>query len=99
MNTKEQIITFNAPLSKTSNTVSINLSSYALNNSWNASDVTSGTLSISRGGIGTTTLSANQILIGNAATSTLQSANLTWNNSSNILSAFNFVGSGRGTAD
>ncbi len=43
----------------------------------NVSNATSGTLSISRGGIGTTTLNTNQILIGNAATSILQSANLT----------------------
>jgi hypothetical protein len=60
------------------------------------SNVTSGTLSITRGGIGTTTLSANQILIGNTTTSILQSANLTWNNTSNTLSATNFVGSGSG---
>ncbi len=58
------------------------------------SNVTSGTLLISRGGIGTTTLSSNQILIGNDSTSILQPANLTWNNTSNTLSATNFVGSG-----
>ncbi len=94
MNTKEQILTCNSPLTRTSNSVSINLSDYALNNSLNASNVTSGTLSITRGGIGTTTLLANQILIGNTTTSILQSANLTWNNTSNTLSATNFVGSG-----
>ncbi len=46
----------------------------------NVSNATAGTLTVSRGGIGkvTTTLSANQILIGNTATSILQSANLTW---------------------
>ena len=44
--------------------------------------------------VGTTTLLANQILIGNTTTSILQSANLTWNNTSNTLSATNFVGSG-----
>ncbi len=58
--------------------------------------MTSGTLSITRGWIGTTTLSANQILIGNTTTSILQSANLTWNNTSNTLSATNFIGSGSG---
>ena len=57
----------------------------------NASNITSGTLTISRGGIGTTTLSANQILIGNAATSILQSANLTWNTTSSTLSASNVL--------
>ena len=60
----------------------------------NASNVSSGTLAITRGGIGTTTLSSNQILIGNAATSILQSPNLTWNNTNNTLSATNFVGNG-----
>ena len=60
----------------------------------NASNISSGTLSVSRGGIGTTTLSSNQILIGNAATSILQSPNLTWNNTSNTLSATNFVDNG-----
>jgi hypothetical protein len=62
----------------------------------NASNIASGTLSIARGGIGVTTLSANQILIGNAPTSILQSANSTWNNTSNTLSATNFVGAGSG---
>jgi hypothetical protein len=62
----------------------------------NASNITSGTLSISLGGIGTTTLSANQILIGYSNTSILQSANLTWNNTSNTLSATNYIGSGSG---
>ena len=81
------------------NNISLNkpdLSVYALNNNLNASNITSGTLSISRGGIGTATLTANQILIGNAATSILQSANLSWNNTSNTLSATNFIGSGSG---
>ncbi len=36
----------------------------------NVRNATTGTLSISRGGIGTTTLSANQIFIGNALAST-----------------------------
>jgi hypothetical protein len=44
-----------------------------------------GTLPISMGGIGTTTLSVNQILIGNAAKSILQYANLTWDSSNNRL--------------
>ena len=60
--------------------LSSSLSNYALTSSLsslNASNLTSGTVSISRGGIGTNTLTANQILIGNAATSILQSSNLT----------------------
>jgi hypothetical protein len=62
--------------------------------SLNASNVSLGTLAITRGGIGTTTLSSNQILIGNGTTSILQSPNLTWNNTNNTLSASNFVGNG-----
>ncbi len=54
------------------------LSVYALNTSFstlNTSNITSGTLSISRGGIGTETLTAHRILIGKGSTSFLQSAN------------------------
>jgi hypothetical protein len=60
----------------------------------NASNIASGTLSVSRGGIGTTTLTAGQILIGNGTSALLQSVNLSWNNTSNTLSASNFVGNG-----
>jgi hypothetical protein len=62
----------------------------------NASNILSGTLTVSRGGIGTTTLTSGQLLIGNGANSLLQSANLTWDNTTNILTATNFVGSGSG---
>ena len=41
-------------------------------------------------------MTQNQILIGNTNTSILQSSNLSWNNTSNTLSASNFVGSGSG---
>jgi hypothetical protein len=59
----------------------------------NASNSSLGTLTISRDGIGTTTLSANQILIGNGTSALLQSSNLTWDNTTNTFSATNFVGS------
>ena len=71
-------------MSKVLNVVSIDLSNYASNSSLsnyalnsslstlNASNITSGTLSISRGGIGTTTLTQNQLLIGNTNTSILR---------------------------
>jgi len=65
LSTKEELLTFNTPLTRTSNSISVNLSNYALSNSLNASNITSGTLSIARGGISVTTLTANQILIGN----------------------------------
>jgi hypothetical protein len=71
--------------------------SCALLTNLNVSNSTTGTLSISRGGIGTTTLTANHILVGNAATSILQSPNLSWNNTSNTLSASSFVSSGAAT--
>jgi hypothetical protein len=62
----------------------------------NVSNSTTGTLSVSRGGTGTDYLNANQILIGNGSLSFSQSANLTWNNATNTLSATNFIGSGSG---
>jgi hypothetical protein len=70
----------------TTGTISVNGSGL---NSLNASNVTLGTLSISRGGTGAETFTANQLLIGNAATSILQSPNLAWNNTSNTLSVSN----------
>ena len=62
--------------------------------SLNASNVTSGTLTVSRGGIGTTTLSSNQILIGNGTNNIISSPNLIWNNSTSTLTSTNFIGSG-----
>jgi hypothetical protein len=67
---------------------------YALNtrlSTLNSSNITSVVLTVSRGGTGTNYLYANQILIGNASTTLLQSANLTWNNTSNTLSATNLL--------
>ncbi len=58
-----------------------------------------GTLPITRGGIGITTLTSNQILISNHCnliTSILRSPNLTWNNTNTTLSASDFVGNGSG---
>jgi hypothetical protein len=75
----------------TSGTISVNGSGLT---SLNASNITSGTLLVSQGGIGTTTLNNNQILIGNGTNAINQSSNLTWNNTSNTLSASNFSGSG-----
>ena len=62
--------------------------------SLNASNVTSGTLTVSRGGIGTTTLSNNQILIGNGTGNIISSPNLIWNNTTSTLTSTNFIGSG-----
>ena len=63
--------------------------------SLNASNINTGMLTVSRGGIGTTTLTSGQILIGNGSNALLQTVNLSWNNTSNTLSATNFLGSGR----
>jgi hypothetical protein len=62
----------------------------------NVSNVLNGTLNVSRGGTGTGTLTSGQILIGNGTGALLQSSNLSWDNSNNILSATKFVGSGTG---
>jgi hypothetical protein len=62
----------------------------------NASNINSGTLNVSYGGIGSSTLTPGQLLIGNGANPLLQSPYLSWNTTLNTLSATNFVGSGTG---
>ncbi|NDC55754.1 MAG: hypothetical protein EBZ69_02920 [Alphaproteobacteria bacterium] len=59
----------------------------------NASNIT-GNINVAQGGTGLTTLTAGQLLIG--GTNVIQTSNLTWNSSTNTLSATNFVGSGSG---
>ena len=76
LNLKQDIINCVSPLLKdSSNNITIDLSAYALKNNLNASNVTSGTLPVSFGGTGSTTLNNNQILIGNGTNSVLQSPN------------------------
>ena len=65
------------------------IGSGALITNVNASNISSGTLPISRGGTGASTFTANQLLIGNAQTSILQSANLSWNNTTNTFLSTN----------
>ena len=55
--------------------------------SLNASSVSTGTLSAARGGTGKNTLTATQLLVGNNTDPIIQSGNLTWDNTNNILSA------------
>jgi hypothetical protein len=62
----------------------------------NATLITTGTLNVAQGGTGTTNLNSNQLLVGNGTGAVIQSANLSWNNSTNTLTATNFVGSGAG---
>jgi hypothetical protein len=64
--------------------------------SLNATNITSGVLSVNRGGTGATTLTAGSILVGNGTSTLIQPSNLTWNTGTNTLSATNFVGSGAG---
>jgi hypothetical protein len=49
----------------------------------NASNITSGTLTVSQGGTGTNNLTSGQIFIGNGTLAPLQTSNCTWNNTSN----------------
>jgi len=51
----------------------------------NAGNITSGTLPVGRGGIGTSTLTTGQILFGNGTSQINQSANLFWDNANSYL--------------
>jgi hypothetical protein len=62
----------------------------------NASLITTGTLNVSQGGVGTNNLNSNQLLVGNGTETVIQSANLSWNNSTDTLTATNIIGSGTG---
>jgi hypothetical protein len=62
----------------------------------NSSKITTGTLNVAQGGTGTNNLNSNQLLVGNVTGAVIQSANLSWDNTNNILTATNFIGSGSG---
>ena len=51
----------------------------------NPNNISSGVLSVSYGGTGSTNLTAGQILVGNGTNPILQSANLVWDNTNNRL--------------
>jgi fibronectin-binding autotransporter adhesin len=59
-----------------------------------ANNINAGMLPVSYGGIGVTTITAGRIMVGNGNSAIISSANLTWNNATNTLSATNFTGSG-----
>lgn len=63
------------------------------NVSLNASSIT-GTLGIANGGTGATSFTSGQILIGAGTSALTTSANLTWNSTTNTLSATNVSGNG-----
>ena len=63
-------------------------------NDINVSNTKTGTLLVNYGGTGTTILNSNQLLVGNATGAVIQSANLSWINSTNTLIATNISGSG-----
>jgi len=60
----------------------------------NATKITLGTLNVAQGGTGTNNLNSNQLLVGNTTGTVIQSANLSWDNSNNILTATKFSGIG-----
>ena len=59
-----------------------------------AANISTGTLSVSRGGTGTGSFVQNQLIVGNGTNVPIQSASLSWNNTTNTLSATNIAGSG-----
>ena len=63
----------------------------------NASNISTGTLSVSRGGTGLSTIPLGSLLIGNNANTFLQTTNLSWDNANSILNATNFSGSHSGS--
>jgi hypothetical protein len=63
----------------------------------NASNISTGTLSVSRGGTGLNTIPLGSLLIGNGANTLLQTTNLSWDNTNSILNATNFSGSHSGS--
>ena len=60
----------------------------------NINNISAGILPVSKGGTGTNSLAANQLVVGNAGNTPIQSANLTWDNAANILAATNIAGNG-----
>lgn len=63
----------------------------------NASNILTGTLTVSRGGTGLNTIPLGSLLIGNGANTLLQTTNLSWDNTNSILNATNFSGSHSGS--
>jgi len=62
--------------------------------SLSAANISTGTLSIARGGTGVSSFVQNQLIVGNGTNAPIQSASLSWNNTTNTLSAANIAGSG-----
>jgi len=63
----------------------------------NASNILTGTLTVSRGGTGLNTIPLGSLLIVNGANTLLQTTNLSWDNTNSILNATNFSGSHSGS--
>ena len=60
----------------------------------NAGNITTGTLPVGRGGIGSTTLTATQVLVGDGANPITSFSGLTWTNGTNTLTATNITCAG-----
>jgi len=65
-------------------------------NDLNVSNTKTGTLFVNYGGTGVKNLISEQLLVGNGTDAVIQSANLSWNNSTSTLTATNIIGSGTG---
>ncbi len=118
INTKDNILSFTSPLTRTTNTITFNESAITtLTNFYNktetnnllnakqntltsattllgtggsitalnANNISSGTLLVSRGGTGTTTLNNNEILIGNGTSAIKSSSTLTYDTVNTLL--------------
>ena len=59
-----------------------------------ATNIQSGTLAVSYGGTGQNSLIKDQLIVGNGTNSVIQSANLTWNNTTNTLLVQGTIGIG-----
>ena len=90
-NNKQNVLNVTSPLIKNddTNNLSIDLSNYALKDSLNVSNVTSGTLPVSFGGTGSNTLTPDKILIGNGTNAISQSNSLSFDSRNNTLTSIN----------
>ena len=111
LDNKQPTLSFATPLSKSiSNEVRIYLGAFQSNltdsttllgngssiKNLSASNISSGTLSIERGGTGITQVTLGNILFGNSTTALNSSSNLNWDNTNSILTATKFSGDGLG---
>ena len=79
----------------TTNITAVNLSGSGANvTALNAANISTGILSVSRGGTGVSSFVQNQLIVGNGTNTPIQSTSLSWNNLTNTLSVDNITGTG-----